>query len=68
MFDDQMQHAELSENSNVEGLLVSIKSGGSVVGAEKLYWLRNIAKEKPVVVVIGEVGASAAILRHWVAT
>ena len=67
MFDDPSRNdilKELSENSNVEGLLVSINSpGGSVVGAEETYTrLRNIAKKKPVVVVIGEVGASAAYI------
>ena len=67
MFDDPSRNdilKEISENSNVEGLLVSINSpGGSVVVAEETYTrLRKIAKKKPVVVVIGEVGASGAYI------
>ena len=55
---------DISENDKVYGLLVRINSpGGSVVGAEAIYnGLRQIAKKKPVVVTIGEVGASAAYI------
>ena len=55
---------EIAENKNVYGLLVKINSpGGTVVGAEALYEsLMTISKKKPVVVSIGEIGASAAYL------
>lgn len=55
---------EIAENKNVYGLILKINSpGGSVVGAEALYnTLRKVEKNKPVVVLIGEVGASAAYI------
>ena len=55
---------EIAENENVVGVIVKINSpGGSVVGAEALYEsLTSISKKKPVVVSIGEIGASAAYL------
>ena len=53
---------KIEENEDVYGLIVTINSpGGTVVGAEALYEsLKRISKKKPVVVSIGEVGASAA--------
>lgn len=56
--------AEIAENNDVYGLLLEINSpGGSVVGAEALYnSLEIVRKKKPVVVSIGEVGASAAYI------
>jgi protease-4 len=55
---------DIAENENVYGLILRINSpGGSVVGAESLYHnLRKVEKKKPVVVLIGEVGASAAYI------
>ena len=55
---------EIAENENVFGVIIKINSpGGSVVGAEALYEsLMTISKKKPVVVSIGEIGASAAYL------
>ena len=55
---------EIAEDDNAYGLLLKINSpGGTVVGAEALYEsLKNISDKKPVVVTIGEVGASAAYL------
>ena len=56
--------SQLAENENVYGVIVKINSpGGTVVGAEALYdSLSIISQKKPVVVSIGEVGASAAYL------
>ena len=55
---------DIAENDNVYGLILKINSpGGSVVGAEALYHsLRKVEARKPVVVLIGEVGASAAYI------
>ena len=65
--DDQARETLLKKiaiNEDVFGLIVKINSpGGTVVGAESLYdSLKKISDKKPVVVVIGEVGASAAYL------
>ena len=56
--------SEIEEDEDVYGLIVKINSpGGTVVGAEALYEsLKGISEKKPVVVSIGEVGASAAYL------
>ena len=56
--------AEIAKDEDVYGLIVKINSpGGTVVGAEALYdSLQNIRQKKPVVVSIGEVGASAAYI------
>ncbi len=56
--------SKIAADENVHGLIVKINSpGGTVVGAEALYQsLQNVSKVKPVVVSIGEVGASAAYL------
>ena len=67
IYDDPQRDAILSniaENDHVYGLIVKINSpGGSVVGAEALYHsLRKVEARKPVVVLIGEVGASAAYI------
>ncbi len=55
---------EMAENENVYGVILKINSpGGTVVGAEALYEsLMKISQKKPLVVSIGEVGASAAYL------
>ena len=67
IYDDPQRDAilnNIAENDHVYGLIVKINSpGGSVVGAEALYHsLRKIEARKPVVVLIGEVGASAAYI------
>ena len=67
IYDDQKRDSlfsEIAENENVYGLILKINSpGGSVVGAEALYdILRVVEEKKPVVVLIGEVGASAAYI------
>jgi protease-4 len=67
IYDDPERDAilnNIAENDHVYGLIVKINSpGGSVVGAEALYHsLRKIEARKPVVVLIGEVGASAAYI------
>ena len=55
---------DIAANENVYGLILKINSpGGSVVGAESLYHsLTKVKDKKPVVVLIGEVGASAAYI------
>jgi protease-4 len=67
IYDDPQRDAilnNIAENDHVYGLIVKINSpGGSVVGAEALYQsLRKVEARKPVVVLIGEVGASAAYI------
>jgi protease-4 len=67
IYDDPQRDAilnDIAENDHVYGLIVKINSpGGSVVGAEALYHsLRKVEARKPVVVLIGEVGASAAYI------
>ena len=67
IYDDPQRDAilnNIAENDHVYGLIVKINSpGGSVVGAEALYHsLRKVEARKPVVVLIGEVGASAAYI------
>ena len=67
IYDDPKRDAilnNIAENDHVYGLIVKINSpGGSVVGAEALYQsLRKVEARKPVVVLIGEVGASAAYI------
>lgn len=56
--------AGLAEEASVKGVILRISSpGGTVAGSEALYEaLRILAAEKPVVAVIGEVGASGAYL------
>ncbi len=55
---------KLANDSNVKAVLVNINStGGTGVGGESLYReLRRIAKNKPVVASIGEIGASAGYM------
>ena len=55
---------KLSNDNNVKAVLVNINStGGTGVGGESLYReLRRIAKNKPVVASIGEIGASAGYM------
>jgi len=55
---------KIEENPNVLGLIVQINSpGGTVVGAEALYEsLRAVSREKPVVVTMGEIAASAGYI------
>jgi protease-4 len=65
IYDDSTRDSvlnDIAKNENVYGLILKINSpGGSVVGAEALYHsLRKVEEKKPVVVLIGEVGASAA--------
>lgn len=67
IYDDSERDAilrEISNDRNAYGLMLKINSpGGSVVGAESIYEsIRAVAVEKPVVVLIGEVGASAAYI------
>jgi len=54
----------LARNDNVKALVVRIDSpGGTVVGGETLYRaLREVSEKKPVVAVIGGLGASAAYM------
>ena len=56
--------AALAEDEAVRAVVVRISSpGGTVVGSEALFdALRLVAAEKPVVAVIGEVGASGAYM------
>ncbi|WP_135074999.1 signal peptide peptidase SppA [Terasakiella sp. SH-1] len=56
--------AELKRDPKVKAVIVRINSpGGSVVGGEALYRnLRDLANEKPVVAVMGEVAASAGYM------
>ena len=55
---------ELSKNKNTKAVIVFINSpGGTVVGGETLYKsIKNIAQQKPVVSVMGEVATSAAYM------
>jgi protease-4 len=55
---------EVGKNPNAKALLVHINSpGGTTYGGEALYLaLRSVAKSKPVVVVIGTLGASAGYM------
>jgi protease-4 len=55
---------DLARNENVKALVVRIDSpGGTVVGGETLYRaLREVSEKKPVVAVIGGLGASAAYM------
>ena len=55
---------ELSQNKNTKAVIVFINSpGGTVVGGETLYKsIKNIAQQKPVVSVMGEVATSAAYM------
>lgn len=50
--------------SNMKALIVAINSaGGTVVGGEQLFAaLRRVAREKPVIAVMGELAASAAYM------
>lgn len=56
--------AQLATDSAAAGLIIRIDSpGGTVVGGEALFrQLRVVAEKKPVVAVVGEVGASAAYM------
>jgi len=55
---------DLAENDNVDAVIVAINSpGGTTAGGEELYEaLARLRAEKPVVAVIGELGASAAYM------
>ena len=55
---------ELSKNKNTKAVIAIINSpGGTVVGGETLYKsLKNIAENKPVISVMGEVATSAAYM------
>ncbi|MCW8916363.1 MAG: signal peptide peptidase SppA [Magnetovibrio sp.] len=56
--------AELKDDDDVKAVVVRINSpGGTVVGGENLYLaLRDIAKDKPVVAVMGSTATSAAYM------
>ncbi len=56
--------ADIAKDDKVKALIVRIHSpGGTVVGGESLYLgLRAVARNKPVVAVIGELGTSAAYM------
>ena len=67
IYDDPKRNSifeDIAANENVYGLILKINSpGGSVVGAESLYHsLSKVKEKKPVVVLIGEIGASAAYI------
>lgn len=55
---------ELADDDKVKAVIVAINSpGGTVVGGENLYLgLRELAKEKPVVAVMGSTATSAAYM------
>jgi protease-4 len=55
---------EIAEDVNVRAVLLRINSpGGSVVGSEALYEsIRDISKKKPVIALIGGIGASGAYI------
>ncbi|MEE2774893.1 MAG: signal peptide peptidase SppA [Pseudomonadota bacterium] len=55
---------DIAEDENVRALLLRINSpGGSVVGSEALYEsIRNISEKKPVISLIGGIGASGAYI------
>ena len=55
---------ELSQNKNTKAVIFFINSpGGTVVGGETLYKsIKNIAQQKPVISVMGEVATSAAYM------
>ena len=59
---------ELSQNKNTKAVIVFINSpGGTVVGGETLYKsIKNIAQQKPVISVMGEVATSAAYMASLV--
>ncbi len=58
------QLEKVAKNDNTHALIVQINSpGGSTYGGEALYAaLRNVAEQKPVVAVIGTLGASAGYM------
>ena len=55
---------KIAEDKNIKAVIVHINSpGGSVVGSEMLYnYFRKIAKNKPVVAVLGSLAASGGYL------
>jgi len=55
---------ELADNDNIKALIVAINSpGGTIVGGEDLFrGLRRVAKNKPVVAVMGSTATSAAYM------
>jgi protease-4 len=61
-WDDRLE--PIAENDSVKAVLLEINSpGGTTVGSEKLYnGLRDISESKPVVAVIGTLGASGAYI------
>jgi protease-4 len=62
--DREAMFKEIAEDDSVKALLVRIDSpGGTMVGGEVLFQnLRMVAKQKPVVALMGEVAASAAYM------
>jgi protease-4 len=55
---------EIAQNTSVKALVVRINSpGGTVVGGESLYLsLRHVAKQKPVVAIMGDLATSAGYM------
>jgi len=67
ILDDRRRHdvlERIARDRNAKALIVRIDSpGGTVVGGEALYLsLRRVAKQKPVVAVLGQVATSAAYM------
>src|SRR5690606_13653860 len=67
IFEDPRWDAQLeaiAENDSVKAVLLEINSpGGGTVGSEKLFnGLRHVSESKPVVAVIGTLGASGAYI------
>ncbi len=67
ILDDSRRHdvlERIASDRNAKALIVRIDSpGGTVVGGEALYRsLREVAKQKPVVAVLGQVATSAAYM------
>ncbi|NQV56599.1 MAG: signal peptide peptidase SppA [Rhodospirillales bacterium] len=67
IFDDADRNdtlRDISKNSHIKALIVRINSpGGTVVGGESLFQnLRRVAKNKPVVAVLGEIATSGGYM------
>ena len=56
--------AAIAKDDHVKGVIIYINSpGGSIVGAETLYGnIRNIARDKPVVAILGQTAASGGYM------
>lgn len=67
IFDDDYRNEileKIAEQKNIKAVIVNIDSpGGGIVGSENLYYnLSEIAKKKPIVVVMGSVAASGGYM------